>query len=113
MRLRPIAAAVLAVCGLTLVAAPAGAGRHMSGSGTFSDTSSNTVSVQTVGDNTVVLLQNVIQWTGPISGTAQETLTVVAPPSGDASFYGVDVCTCTDANGRTGVVTLTFEGRDN
>jgi hypothetical protein len=113
MRLRPIVAVVLALCGLTVIAAPAGAGRHMSGSGTFAEVSSNTVSVQTVGDNTVILQQNVIQWTGPINGTAQETLTVVAPPTGDASFYGVDVCSCTDRYGRTGVVTITVEGRDN
>jgi len=113
MRLRPIAAAVLAVCGLSVLAAPAGAGRHMSGSGTFADASSNTVSVQSVGDNTVIVLQNVIQWTGPINGTAQETLTVVAPPTGDASFYGVDVCSCTDASGRTGVVTILLKGHDN
>ena len=113
MRLRPIVAVVFAVCGLTLITAPADAGRHMSRSGTFADASSNTVSVQTVGDNTVIVLQNVIQWTGPINGTAQETLTVVAPPTGDASFYGVDVCSCTDQKGHTGVVTIALHGRDN
>ena len=113
MRLRPIAAALLAVCGLTLLAAPAGASRHMSGSGTFTEPSSKTVSTQAVGDNTVIVLQNVVQWTGPINGTAQETLTIVVPPKGDASFYGVDVCGCTDQNGHTGVVTILIEGRDN
>ena len=84
------------------------------GSGTFADASSNTVSVRTVGDNAVIVLQNVMQsTTGTINGTAQETLTVVAPPTGNASFYGVDVCSCTDQKGHTGVVTIALHGRDN
>jgi hypothetical protein len=57
------------------------------------------VSTRTVASYTFTTLQNVVQWTGPIQGTARETLLVIVPPSGDAALVGVDVCNCVAAGG--------------
>jgi hypothetical protein len=100
---------VAAVCAAVVTSAVAGSasasGPPTPGSGTFSEPSSTVVSVKQAGGVTFVVLSNVVDWTGTISGTAQETLYITVKPSGDSVFRGTDVF----ADGMT----ISLQGHDS
>ncbi len=94
-----------------LLAAPASASPR--GGGSFVETSSKTIASSKVGKVQILVLHNVVKWTGSIGGTAQEYLWVTIAPTGLARFAGVDVCSCTNTSGAKGTITMPIEGLDN
>jgi hypothetical protein len=70
-------------------------------------------SFRTAGPITFFVFPQIVQWTGPISGTSKETLYVTLFPSGNSVFRGIDVCDCVSAAGEPGTLTFRFEGQDN
>jgi hypothetical protein len=106
-RLRAVIAC--GICTLALIGTDAAAARPSQGSGTFVEPSSNTVSVRQAGPLTFIVLENVVNWAGPINGVAQETLHLIVFPSGEAVFHGVDVVAENDGS----TLRLALVGRDN
>lgn len=86
-----VAAVFAAVVATALASSASASGPPTSGSGAFTEPSSIVVSVKQAGPVTFVVLANVVDWTGTISGEAQETLFISIKASGDAVFQGVDV----------------------
>jgi hypothetical protein len=80
-----------ALVATALASSASASGPPTVGSGAFTEPSSTVVSVKQAGPVTFVVLDNVVDWTGTISGEAQETLFISIKPSGDAVFQGVDV----------------------
>src|SRR5262245_58572648 len=81
--------------GVTCAALPVSAsasGPPTSGSGTFVDSSAILVSFRQAGSVQFLVFDNVVEWAGAISGTAQETLYITVKPSGESVFQGTDVC---------------------
>ena len=109
---RVLIAGVCAMAGIVSLAAQSSAAPRAPGSGTFAVTSSKLTTVN-VGPVKLYEIRQVVKWTGPISGTAQEFLWETVTPSGTA-WAGVDVCACVAKNGGKGTVTIRLsQGTDN
>src|SRR5262249_4067473 len=48
-------------------------------------------SANKIGNVTYLVLDNVVDWVGPLSGEARETLWITVKPTGDSAFHGVDI----------------------
>jgi hypothetical protein len=109
MRRLPIAATL----GVALAFAFGGvvwAATLVNGSGTIPATAFTVTSTRQAGPITIVRADIGDQYTGFLSGHATGTFfQVIDDTSGTSVFHGTEVCTCTVA-GRTGTVTVFFEG---
>jgi hypothetical protein len=82
----------------------------VNGSGTIPSTAFSVTSTRQAGQFTILTADIGDQYTGFLSGQATGTFfQVINNATGTSVFHGTEVCTCTVA-GRTGTVTVFFEG---
>ena len=99
-----VAAVFAGVYTSALAGTASASGAPTAGSGAFTVPSRTVVSFAQKGGVTFLVLNNVVDWTGTITGEAQETLYITVRPSGDFVFHGTD----TFSDGRT--MSLTGSG---
>src|SRR5437764_990061 len=88
-------AAVLAVAGITNVAASPATG------GTFTTTAATFANTRTVGADTFIELTATVAYTGTLSGTSTVRGNLIIHPDGSANFYDIETFTGT-VNGVAG-----------
>ncbi len=91
------------------LAAPASATPGSPVNSTFTTSPSTMTSTRTAGGNTFVTFARTPSFSGTVTGTATDTVTVVFHSDGTTSVNGAGTCLCT-VDGRTGTVQYSFEG---